>query len=296
MTILQTWTWLQTLSWSLEELAGRAGTPGRLHSPAKRGRFNNYKLTKNRMMMRPMMTMTIMVPSWNDSLWMSSAECLHTWNHQCHEDLLDWKWFWGQKWRKGDLRSHLILPVLCPHQSGCHHPPVRWDCHHVMRGRKTTTCTPSSPSCPGTSSGGRWWCLGSTEIEPSPAQTEWRETWAEFLDHKPTMRVIRSVSSVLHHRLPDKDLRLAKCDVFKEFAIFKQHPAHQNDDNDDDDGGNNDVNDDTYLVPSSASPPWKFGQVNWEIILYLESPFDYVDSHGYDHGHVGDGRTDHDWW
>ena len=78
------------------------------------------------------------------------------------------------------------------------------------------------------------------------------------------MRVIRSVSSVLHHRLPDKDLRLAKCDVFKEFAIFKQHPAHQNDDNDDeaggnndddDAGGNNDVDDDTYLVPSSASPP-----------------------------------------
>ena len=23
------------------------------------------------------------------------------------------------------------------------------------------------------------------------------------------------------------------------------------------------------LVPSSASPLWKFGQVNWEIILYL---------------------------
>ena len=180
MTILQTWTWLQTLSWSLEELAGRAGTPGRLHSPAKRGRFNNYKLTKNRMMMRPMMAMTIMVPSWNDSLWMSSAECWHTWNHQCHEDLLYWKWFWGQKWRKDDSRSHLILPVLCPHQSGCHHPPVRWDCHHVMRGRKTTTCTPSSPSCPGTSSGGRWWCRGSTGTEPSPAQTKWTATWADL--------------------------------------------------------------------------------------------------------------------
>ena len=35
---------------------------------------------------------------------------------------------------------------------------------------------------------------------------------------------------------------------------------------DDDDKNDKDDND---LVPSSASPPWKFGQVNWEIILYL---------------------------
>ena len=27
------------------------------------------------------------------------------------------------------------------------------------------------------------------------------------------------------------------------------------------------------LVPSSASPPWKFGHVNWEIILYLGSRY-----------------------
>ena len=74
-------------------------------------------------------------------------------------------------------------------------------------------------------------------------------------------------SSIL---LPDKNLRLAKGDIFDELPVFKQHPVHHLHvdvgDNDDDSVDNID-NDD--LVPSSASPPWKFGQVNWEIILYL---------------------------
>ena len=41
------------------------------------------------------------------------------------------------------------------------------------------------------------------------------------------------------------------------------------DDDDDDSIFDNSDKDDNDLVPSSASPPWKFGQVNWEIILYL---------------------------
>ena len=72
-------------------------------------------------------------------------------------------------------------------------------------------------------------------------------------------------------RLPDKDLRLAEGDIFKELPVLKQHPAHHCHllNGEKSYGDDDDVNDDNDLVPSSASPPWKFGQVNWEIILYL---------------------------